>query len=76
VESLNESPHGRGMMLRLEEPAAGVAQLGAFLCGGPTMVSVCLYLYGADAAAVGAREEPLWQAWMNEHFPAPSGAGV
>ena len=27
-------------------------------------------LYGETAAAAAAREEPRWQAWMGEHFPA------
>jgi hypothetical protein len=76
VDSLHESGHARGVLLRLEKPSAGLASLGAFACGGPTMVSVCIYLYGAEAAAASAREEPLWQAWMSEQFPASSGAGV
>ena len=76
VESLNESPHGRGMLMRLEEPAPGLASLGAFACGGSTMVGVSFYLYGAGATAAATREEPLWQAWMMEHFPPPSGGGA
>jgi hypothetical protein len=32
------------------------------------MVSV--FLYGARAAEAAARDEPLWQAWMNRQFPA------
>ena len=76
VESLDENRHGCAVLLRLEEPAAGAVSVGAFECGGPTMVAVCLYLYGKAAADVAAREEPLWHAWMSRHFPAPSGAGV
>ena len=75
VDSTSEGDRERVMVMRLEEPAAGVVSLGAFPCGG-TMVSVCLYLYGGGTAAVAAREQPLWQAWMSKHFPAASGASV
>jgi len=76
VESTNEAEHALGILLKLEKPAPGVVSLGAFPCGGPTMVSVSFYLYGEGAAAVAAREEPLWRAWMDEHFPAATGAGA
>ncbi len=76
VESVSEKEHAYGMILRVEKPAAGVVFLGAFPCGGPTMVSVCFYLYGEGAAQVAAHEEPLWKAWMSTHFPAATGAGA
>jgi len=49
-----------------------VAALGAFNCGGPSMVALNFYHYGDDAAETAARETPLWQAWIQEHFPTPS----
>ena len=36
--------------------------------------SKSFYLYGDPAAAVVARDEPLWHAWMKEHFPLTGGA--
>jgi hypothetical protein len=33
------------------------------------------YLYGDQAAATVARETPVWEAWVQEHFPAPQEAG-
>ena len=35
------------------------------------MTSFGIYLYGDAAASVAAREEPAWQAWMTQRFPAP-----
>jgi hypothetical protein len=76
VENASEGEQKHFMLLRIDKPAPGVLSLGAFPCGGPTMVSIGFFLYGDGAAAVAAREEPLWQAWMSKHFPAASGAGA
>jgi hypothetical protein len=67
VEYVSEVP--RDMLLRLEQPAPGVAALGAFACGGPVMVAVTLYLYGERAAAAAAQHDAAWQKWMSEKFP-------
>jgi uncharacterized protein YndB with AHSA1/START domain len=64
------------LLLRLEEPAPGLATLHA---GGPSetvYAFVRVFLFGDDAPAVLTREEPLWRAWMEEHFPAPAEAGA
>ena len=39
---------------------------------GQVLLSFNLYLFGEDAAAVRERDEPLWRAWMEARFPAPS----
>ena len=62
------------LLVRLDEPTAGVAHLFAMTMGGQTCVFLRIYLYGDHAHAVAAREEPRWQAWMAERFP--SGAVV
>jgi len=61
------------LMLRLEQPAPGVAHLSVMPMGGQSYVYVCLYLYGEGGRAVAAREEPVWQAWLGRLFPAPVG---
>jgi hypothetical protein len=33
-----------------------------------------IYLYGAQAPAIAARDEPRWQAWMAHAFPYPAAA--
>jgi len=61
------------MMLRLEQPGPGIAQVSAMSMGGQACLYLCLYLYGDGARAVAAREEPVWQAWLGRLFPAPVG---
>jgi hypothetical protein len=71
VERATRMEQGQGLVLRLDEPAPGVAILGAQFCGC-LMASVSLYLFGAGAAAAAKRDEPAWQAWMNQRFPQPA----
>ena len=54
------------LLLRLEEPAPGLAHLFAMPMGGQVCLSVRLFLYGDRAAAAAVREEPVWQQWMQE----------
>ena len=70
VEPLAEIAHGRRVLLRLDEPAPGVAMLGAFNCGGAVMPTTSLYLYRDEAAEVLPRDQPRWRAWMETHYPA------
>ena len=69
VEHVTQKPCNA--LLRLDTPGPGVAALGAVNFGGQSMVTLSFYLYGDQAAATVARETPLWEAWMQEHFPAP-----
>jgi uncharacterized protein YndB with AHSA1/START domain len=62
------------LLLRLEEPTSGVAHLSPMAMGGQVFLSVRLYLYGAQARAVAARETPVWQAWINKLFPSANAA--
>jgi uncharacterized protein YndB with AHSA1/START domain len=68
------APEYPELLLRLDAPAPGIAHLFAMPMGGSTCVPVRLYLYGDQAAAVAAREEPVWQAWINERFQPTSEA--
>ncbi len=70
VEHTGQKPYGA--LVRLDQPGPGVATLGAFAFGGTAMVLVSFYLYGDQAAAVVAREQPAWQAWLGRHFPPPA----
>ena len=69
VEHVSEKPYTA--LLRLDKPGPGAAALGAVNFGG-AMVTLSFYLYGNQAAGTVARETPLWQAWIQEHFPMPS----
>jgi len=64
--SLHSDPH---QVLRLDQPADGVALLNACGMGGQVFVSLCFYFYGEGAAASVADSEPRWQAWVGEQFP-------
>jgi uncharacterized protein YndB with AHSA1/START domain len=70
AEYVSRSPYDA--LLRLDEPGPGVAALGAFNCGGPSMVALNIYHYGDRATETAARETPLWQAWLQERFPTPA----
>jgi uncharacterized protein YndB with AHSA1/START domain len=73
VEHFTNSPYDA--LLRLDKPGPGVAALGAFAMGGQSMVALNCYHYGDQAARTAARETPLWQAWIQEHFPTPPEPG-
>lgn len=62
------------LLLRLDEPAPGIAHFFAMPMGGQVCVPARIYLYGPQASATVARDEPQWQAWMNERFPFAGGA--
>jgi len=69
VERVGPDDHPE-LLLRLDAPAPGTAHLFPMDMGEKVFLSVRLYLYGETAAAAVKREEPRWQAWMGEHFPA------
>ena len=55
-------------VIRLDEPIPGIASASAFSMGDCAMVTIGIYLYGDEAPAIAARDEPAWQAWMKETF--------
>jgi len=70
VEYLTQNPNDA--LLRVDKPGPGVAALGTFNMGGPSMVALNFYLYGDQAAGTVARESPLWDAWFQKRFPTPT----
>src|SRR5262249_57162532 len=75
VERVGEEAYPEELLLRLDQPAPGVAHLFAMPMGGQVLLSIRLYLYGQHASAVAAEVEPSWQAWVNQHFPAAGATG-
>jgi hypothetical protein len=67
---VTDSRHARVLLLRLDEPAPGSAVVAAFTYGGEVYASLHAYLFGDQAPAVAAREQPAWRAWMAERFPS------
>ena len=37
--------------------------------GGQVYLPARVFLYGPEAASLATRDEPLWLAWMAQHFP-------
>jgi uncharacterized protein YndB with AHSA1/START domain len=74
VERVGPDDHPE-LLLRLDAPTPGIAHLFALPMGGQVYLPVRLYLFGDQPAAVAAREEPAWQAWMARHFPMPAQPG-
>lgn len=70
AEHLTRNPYDA--LLRLDNPGPGIAALGAFNCGGQTMIAFGFYLYGDQAAGTVAHETPLWEAWFQRRFPMPT----
>lgn len=54
--------------IRLDGPIPGIASASAFAMGDCTMITMGIYLYGGEAPAIAARDEPAWQEWMREVF--------
>lgn len=69
AEYVSDKPYDA--LVRLDVPGPGVAAFGVFSYGGQSMAAISVYYYGADAQATLAREQPLWEAWMQERFPSP-----
>lgn len=70
VEYLTQNPYDA--LLRLDKPGPGVAALGTFNMGGPSIVALNFYLYGDSAAGIAASETPQWGTWFQKHFPTPT----
>jgi hypothetical protein len=65
------------MSLLLDSPLPGTALIASEGTGDTAGVSVWLYLYGEEAEAVIARDEPRWAAWLAERaVPVPENAPV
>jgi uncharacterized protein YndB with AHSA1/START domain len=75
IERSAQGPGKHELLLRLDQPAPGVAVLATGTWEKQVHVAFSLYLFGDRAAEVAAREEPLWQAWMAAQFPAPRERG-
>lgn len=54
--------------IRLDGPISGIASASAFAMGDGAMITMGIYLYGDEAAAIAARDEPEWRAWMKALF--------
>jgi uncharacterized protein YndB with AHSA1/START domain len=67
VVEVANPPEWPGMILRLDTPTPALAHLFAMPMGGPVMLPVRFYCYGAaeDAKTI----ETEWKAWLEARFP-------
>jgi uncharacterized protein YndB with AHSA1/START domain len=70
IERVADSKHHRELMLLLDEPGPGTAFVFAFEYLEQVHTTVHAYLFGDEAPAVAARDEPRWRTWMQDHFPS------
>jgi uncharacterized protein YndB with AHSA1/START domain len=73
IELVSDHPTQRGMLVRVTEPAPGVASLGAYACGGPVQTMISFYLFGEQGQGAVKRDASKWETWMGERFPMPQG---
>lgn len=67
VEEVGPADHPE-LLLRLDTPTPGIAQILAMPMAGQVFLLIRLFFYGEAAHETAAREEPVWQEWLGEHF--------
>jgi uncharacterized protein YndB with AHSA1/START domain len=75
IEEKGDSENPHLLLIRLDQPTPGIAFVFVHNCG-QVMLEIYFYLYGAQAATAVSRDQPVWQAWLNEHFPMAGGAST
>jgi uncharacterized protein YndB with AHSA1/START domain len=76
VERIGEGKSPNVIVLRVDEPSPGVVYLFAQTMGDQVCVMAAFYLYGDESARAAASNEPLWQAWLSEHFSSEGNAST
>jgi uncharacterized protein YndB with AHSA1/START domain len=71
AHAVQSSGH-RILIVRLTEPAPGMASIGAYACGGPVQTMISFFLFGERSAAAVSRDAEKWEKWMAERFPMPT----
>lgn len=74
VESVGGDRNSHELVLRLEEPAGGLALLGAHAWEGKVHLLISLYLYGDRGCAMAEQGAAGWEAWMARSFPVAASA--
>lgn len=70
VEVAEEGEHPEQVLIRLDTPAPGMAHCFALAMDHTVHVILRFYLYGDQGRKAVMRDEPLWRAWLEQHFPA------
>jgi uncharacterized protein YndB with AHSA1/START domain len=70
LSGIVESVKATETLLRVDLPAPGAVYASAVPAGKKSWVTLSFYFYGDTAAAVVARDQPAWTAWITNLFPA------
>lgn len=68
VERVEQDDRQRYVLLRLSQPAPGIALIGTYGVGDAAYASMAFYVYGDDAEQRVAASEPKWRDWLGEIF--------
>jgi uncharacterized protein YndB with AHSA1/START domain len=71
VEFAGQPAWPQELLVRLDEPAPGLAHLVPHPMDGQVYLSIRFFLYGNRAPEVVERAQAQWQEWLNERFAAP-----
>jgi uncharacterized protein YndB with AHSA1/START domain len=69
VERMGDDAKTAELLLRLDQPADGLAHMFPMPMGGQVLVSIRFYLYGDAGAAIAAEVERNWANWLAQQFP-------
>ncbi|MGH3674838.1 MAG: SRPBCC family protein [Mycobacterium sp.] len=69
IERVHQDMQSRELMIRIDEPAEGVAVIGTCQMGDEASGIVSAFFYGAAAAQTAASEQPKWSGWLAELRP-------
>src|SRR4051794_41164319 len=64
------------LLLRLDEPAPGIAHIVPHPMGGQIYLTLRFHFLGDQAADGVVRAEPEWREWLHAHFPMPAEASA
>lgn len=64
VHRVHQDNTVRELMMRIDEPAQGIAVLGACTVAGQASAMASLIFYGEDAERIAAAEHDKWSSWL------------
>lgn len=64
IQRVHQDANFREVMIRIDEPAPGIAILGSCMMGEEARAMASIYFYGADAAATAQAQQPQWSSWL------------
>lgn len=68
IERIEQHARQRYVLLRLQQPAPGIALIGTYGVEHTTNVTMSFFLYGDDAERCAAASESKWREWLPAIF--------